>query len=74
MFRSFFPAPKLFFLSVVWAVIAFVVWFTVGDKMGVMNLGANLTRPLAKVAERRSCHRTKPGSISLWSCLPWCSA
>ena len=44
MFRSFFPAPKLFFLSaVVWAVIAFVVWFTVGDEMGaVMNLGANL--------------------------------
>jgi len=40
LLRSFFPTPKLFFLSAVfWTFIAFVVWFTVGDAlMNVLNI------------------------------------
>ncbi len=44
MLRSFFPNPKLFFSSAgAWIVVAFIVWFGVGDQLGtVLNLGANI--------------------------------
>ena len=44
MLRSFFPNPKLFFSSAgAWIVVAFIVWFSVGDQLGaVLNLGANI--------------------------------
>ena len=36
MFKSFFPRPKLFFLTVVlWSAIAVALWFTVGEAVGV---------------------------------------
>lgn len=40
MLRSFFPTPKLFFLSaVIWTVIAFIIWFLVGDVlMNIINV------------------------------------
>ncbi len=35
MFRSFFPQPKLFFLSVlVWSAVAVAIWYTVGESIG----------------------------------------
>ncbi|MEP3524468.1 MAG: peptide antibiotic transporter SbmA [Hyphomicrobiales bacterium] len=40
MLRSFFPTPKLFFLSaVLWTVVAFIVWFAIGDSlMNALNV------------------------------------
>lgn len=44
MFRSFFPNPRLFFLSALgWTAFAFVVWFGAGDQLSqIMNLGAGI--------------------------------
>ncbi|MEM7405747.1 MAG: peptide antibiotic transporter SbmA [Pseudomonadota bacterium] len=44
MFRSFFPNPKVFFLSALgWTALSFLVWFTVGDALGeLINIGAGL--------------------------------
>ncbi|MCF4098774.1 peptide antibiotic transporter SbmA [Maritalea mediterranea] len=45
MFRSFFPAPKLFFGSaVVWAALCFLIWFTIGPALqSVISLDPILT-------------------------------
>lgn len=50
MFRSFFPNPKLFFLSALgWTTFAFIVWFTVGDQLqAALNLGAGASTELDK--------------------------
>ncbi len=41
MFKSFFPQPKLFFISaVVWAAITVTIWYTVGTEIGT-SLGFN---------------------------------
>ena len=35
MFRSFFPSPRLYFLSVLaWSVVSVVVWYLAGDTLG----------------------------------------
>ncbi len=35
MFQSFFPRPRLFFLSaLVWTIVAVAVWYTVGESLG----------------------------------------
>ncbi len=41
MFRSFFPEPKLFFISLaVWATVCITGWYTIGDTLaGVIGLG-----------------------------------
>ena len=45
MFKSFFPNPRLFFLSVViWSAIAALIWYTIGDSIGNM-LGFDLRAP-----------------------------
>ena len=42
MFRSFFPRPGPFFISViVWAFITSLIWYTLGDSLGTA-LGFNL--------------------------------
>jgi len=40
LLRSFFPVPKLFFGSaVIWTVIAFIIWYSIGDSLqNVLNL------------------------------------
>ncbi|WP_424983018.1 peptide antibiotic transporter SbmA [Maritalea sp. S77] len=45
MFRSFFPAPKLFFGSAaVWAALCFLIWFTIGPALqSVISLDPILT-------------------------------
>ena len=50
MFRSFFPDPKLFFLSAVgWTVVAFIIWFGVGDALKeMMNLGETWAPPIVE--------------------------
>jgi len=42
MFRSFFPDPRLFFLSALaWTVVAFTVWFSIGEELSkLINIGA----------------------------------
>ena len=43
MFHSFFPKPKLFFISLIaWCAVAIFVWYGVGDKLGSF-LGFSLT-------------------------------
>jgi len=45
LFKSFFPNPRLFFLSVViWSAIAALIWYTIGDSIGNM-LGFDLRAP-----------------------------
>ena len=50
MFRSFFPNPKLFFLSALgWTTLAFIAWFTVGDQLqSFLNVGAGASTELDK--------------------------
>jgi peptide/bleomycin uptake transporter len=50
VFRSFFPDPKLFFLSAVgWTVVAFIIWFGVGDALKeMMNLGETWAPPIVE--------------------------
>lgn len=45
MFRSFFPAPKLFFGSAaVWAALCFLIWFTIGPALqSVVSLDPIIT-------------------------------
>lgn len=45
MFRSFFPVPKLFFGSaIVWAVLCFLMWFTIGPALqSIISLDPILT-------------------------------
>lgn len=45
MFRSFFPAPKLFFGSAaVWAALCFLIWFTIGPALqSVISLDPIIT-------------------------------
>lgn len=47
MLRSFFPTPKLFFLSAaLWTVICFVIWYSIGDAFkGIMNIGNIVVGP-----------------------------
>lgn len=47
MFRSFFPTPKLFFLSaVIWPVLCFYIWFEAGDAMkGLLSIADFLGAP-----------------------------
>ncbi len=48
MFNSFFPRPKLFFLSgLVWVIIAVTLWYTVGERIGV-SLGFPMPAPGAR--------------------------
>lgn len=50
MFVSFFPKPKLFFLStVVWALLAIVFWYGVADNLGA-SLGFSSEAPAVGVA------------------------
>ena len=44
MFRSFFPNPRIFFMSaVVWSLLAIALWFLVGEELGsVLNVGAGI--------------------------------
>ncbi|TMV36716.1 peptide transporter, partial [Thioclava sp. BHET1] len=50
MFKSFFPRPKLFFLSaVIWTAIAVILWYTVGEGLGPVfgfHVGENGGRPI----------------------------
>lgn len=49
MFESFFPKPKLFFLSVViWTIIGMLVWYGVGTQIGAA-LGFDMTEPAEPV-------------------------
>ena len=37
MFVSFFPQPKLFFLSAIgWSIFLILVWFFMGDQLGAL--------------------------------------
>ena len=48
MFQSFFPKPKLLFLSaLLWSAVAIVIWYTVGDDIGAA-LGFALAGPDAQ--------------------------
>ena len=47
MFRSFFPAPRLFFPSaVLWLLVTVLIWFTIGGQ-----LRANFEQALIDAAQ-----------------------
>lgn len=45
MFKSFFPSPRLFFLSVVvWSAIAVAIWYTFGEQLAAL-VGLDIATP-----------------------------
>ena len=45
MFSSFFPTPKLFFISVLlWSAFLIIIWYTLGEDIG-LALGFDLGAP-----------------------------